>query len=136
MDVLGPLLPDRYAPLRVNGHGLQNLYLTALPEPFARAALDLLGPAAQAIVDGRTVSDQLQAPAIGLQEWEDREEDEVRSDPSVGATTHTAFTQARRGQGAFKSQVQRLEKRCRITGVDHIEHLRASHCKPRRDATH
>lgn len=135
MDVLGPLLPDRYAPLRANGHGLQNLYLTALPEPFARAALDLLGPAAKAFVDGHMVSDQLHTPAIGLEEWEDHEEDEVRSDPSVGETTRTALIQARRGQGAFKAQVQRLEKRCRITGVDRIEHLRASHCKPWRDAT-
>ena len=37
MDVLRPLLPERYAPLRDNGMGLQNLYLTSLPEPFARA---------------------------------------------------------------------------------------------------
>lgn len=135
MDLLGPLLPERYAPLRANGMGLQNLYLTSLPEPFARAALDLLGPMAQAIVAGHVVEDRLQTPAIGLEEWEDHEEDVVRGDPSFGETTRTALIQARRGQGAFKEQVRRLEKRCRITGVDRIEHLRASHCKPWRDAT-
>ncbi len=29
-----------------------------------------------------------------------------------------------------------MEQRCRITKVDRIEHLRASHCKPWRDSTH
>lgn len=135
MDVLGPLMPDRYAPLRANGMGLQNLYLTALPQPFAEAVLDLLGPTARAIVDGHVLSDHLQAPAIGLEEWEDHEEEVVRNDRTVGDTTRTAIIQARRGQGAFKQEVQRLEKRCRVTGVDRIEHLRASHCKPWRDAT-
>jgi hypothetical protein len=135
MDVLGPLMPERYAPLRANGLGLQNLYLTALPVPFAHAVLDLLGPVARSIVDGHLVTDHLHAPAIGLEEWEDHEEEVVRSDASVTDTTRTAIIQARRGQGAFKLQVQRLEKRCRITGVERIEHLRASHCKPWRDAT-
>jgi putative restriction endonuclease len=30
--------------------------------------------------------------------------------------------------------VQGLEHRCRVTGVDRPEHLRASHCKPWRDS--
>ena len=29
----------------------------------------------------------------------------------------------------------RIERRCRVTGVTHLEHLRASHCKPWRDAS-
>jgi predicted restriction endonuclease len=41
---------------------------------------------------------------------------------------------ARRGQGLFKQNVQRIETHCRVTKVDQIEHLRASHCKPWRDA--
>ena len=86
-------------------------------------------------MDSSGRSDQLHAPAIGLEEWEDHEEDEVRSDPSVGETTRTALIQARRSQGAFKAQVHQREKHCRITGVDRVEHLRASHCKPWRDAT-
>jgi len=31
--------------------------------------------------------------------------------------------------------VREVEAKCRITGVDRIEHLRASHCKPWRDST-
>jgi len=36
----------------------------------------------------------------------------------------------------FKQRVQRLERRCRITGVDRLEHVVASHCKPWRDCDH
>jgi predicted restriction endonuclease len=42
---------------------------------------------------------------------------------------------ARRGQGLFKQRVMRIERACRVTGVIREEHLRASHCKPWRDAT-
>lgn len=42
---------------------------------------------------------------------------------------------ARRGQGLFKQRVMRIERACRLTGVIREEHLRASHCKPWRDAT-
>jgi hypothetical protein len=31
--------------------------------------------------------------------------------------------------------VREVEVKCRITGVDRVEHLRASHCKPWRDST-
>ena len=34
----------------------------------------------------------------------------------------------------FKQRVMQVETRCRLTGVDRPEHLRASHCKPWRDA--
>ena len=34
----------------------------------------------------------------------------------------------------FKKRVAAIEARCRLTGVDRIEHLRASHCKPWREA--
>jgi hypothetical protein len=47
----------------------------------------------------------------------------------------SALILARRGQGLFKQRVRQVEVRCRITGVDRIEHLRASHCEPWRDST-
>ena len=43
MSILTPLLPEKYAPLRSNGNGLQSVYLTRLPEEFAGALIDLLG---------------------------------------------------------------------------------------------
>lgn len=136
MDVLAPLLPDRYAPLRSNGMGLQGVYLTRLPDPFAHALIELLGPGVQDIVNNRVLQSSAGQvlPAIGLEEWEDHQEDVVRTDATVSETTRLALVQARRGQGLFKQQVRMIEKRCRVTGVDRIEHLRASHCKPWRDS--
>lgn len=40
------------------------------------------------------------------------------------------LTKARRGQGIFKTNVRLVEHSCRLTGVDNIKHLRASHIKP------
>jgi putative restriction endonuclease len=53
----------------------------------------------------------------------------------IDETEKSALILARRGQGVFKQRVRRIEKSCRITGVDRIEHLRASHCKPWRDSS-
>ena len=55
---------------------------------------------------------------------------EVEADVSLEDTEKEAIVIARRGQGKFKENVMMHEKRCRITGVDDISHLRASHIKP------
>lgn len=136
MDLLGPVLPSRYAPLRPNGFGLQNVYLTNLSDSFATVLVGLIGAEARAVVSGlRTASEPIIAPAIGLLEWEEHELTQVRGDDSLSETDRLAVVLARRGQGLFKQRVMRIEQRCRITGVDRPEHLRASHCKPWRDAS-
>src|SRR5690606_34634584 len=61
--------------------------------------------------------------------------EQVISDRTIPETTRQAVVMARRGQGLFKQNVQRIESRCRVTKVDRPEHLRASHCKPWRDAS-
>ena len=59
----------------------------------------------------------------------------IRLDGNVAETTKQAVVMARRGQGLFKQRVMQIEHACRITNVTREEHLRASHCKPWRDAT-
>ena len=136
MEVLKPLLPDRYAPLRANGAGLQNVYLTRVPDRLAAALVDLLGAEARDLVLGYRVAEEAPiASAIGLVEWEEHELSEVRGDTSLPETDRHAIVLARRGQGLFKKRVMKIEHACRITGVNREEHLRASHCKPWRDAT-
>src|SRR3546814_7947271 len=61
--------------------------------------------------------------------------EQVIADQTIPETTRHAVVMARRGQGLFKQNVQRIEAFCRVTKVDRIEHLRASHCKPWRDAS-
>lgn len=132
---LGPRLPERYAPLQANGNGLQGVYLTLLPDDFAVALVDLIGREGRVIVDGLRVADRSEsAPAIGLVEWESHEMERVLTDQEIPETTRQAVVMARRGQGLFKQNVQRIERECRVTKVDQVEHLRASHCKPWRDS--
>ncbi len=135
MAELGPLLPDRYAPLQATGSGLQGVYLTLLPNDFATKLADLAGREARSIIDMRRLSDTADTSvAVGLAEWEAHQMEEVIADRTIPETTRKAVVLARRGQGLFKQNVQRLESKCRVTGVEKIEHLRASHCKPWRDA--
>ena len=136
MDVLAPFLPNRYAPLRPNGAGLQSVYLTKLSEPLAAALIDLLGAEARDLVRGHRVAEDVPiAVALGLAQWEEHELSRVREDRSIAETERQAVLMARRGQGLFKQRVMRIERACRVTGVVREEHLRASHCKPWRDAT-
>jgi len=136
MAVLAPLLPTRYAPLQPAGNGLQSVYLTGLPEEFAAALIDLIGVEARTLVMGYRVTEEITTyPTVGLFEWEEHELDRLREDKKVTETVRQAVVLARRGQGLFKQRVMRIEHACRITGVNRTEHLRASHCKPWRDAT-
>jgi hypothetical protein len=48
MALLGPLMPERGAPLQESGRGHQR-YLTGAPDPFAEAVIALIGPEAAAI---------------------------------------------------------------------------------------
>jgi putative restriction endonuclease len=135
IDLIRPLLPDRYAPLLPDGRGLQAVYLTHVPKPLAELLMDLVGDEARAIVQGYVLTDTPAAtPAIGLAEWEEHELDVLRQS-SIETTTRQALVLARRGQGIFKANVARIEKACRITKVAREEHLIASHCKPWRDST-
>ncbi len=136
MDVLAQLLPKRYAPLQASGAGLQSVYLTRVPDDLAFALIDLLGAEAHDLVLGFRVAEDLpNASAVGLVEWEEHELSAVQGDTTLADTQRQAIVLARRGQGLFKKRVMKIEHSCRITGVNREEHLRASHCKPWRDAT-
>ncbi len=66
--------------------------------------------------------------------WERHLEDEIRTDQDIDETTRIALVQSRRGQGLFRQRVAQIERCCRVTKVELPTHLRASHCKPWRDA--
>ncbi|NGM86998.1 HNH endonuclease [Parapusillimonas sp. SGNA-6] len=137
MTVLAPLLPSKYAPLRPNGAGLQSVYLAPLPQEFAAKLIDLLGAEAHHLVMGLYLAEEqpeYMAPGTGLVQWEEHELNQVQKDTTLDETERQAIILARRGQGLFKKRVMAVEHACRITGVNREEHLRASHCKPWRDA--
>jgi hypothetical protein len=136
IELLRPLLPDKYAPLLPDGRGSQSVYLTAVPEPLALKLAELVGPDVLALARTEIVRDE-RTTAAGTDAvlWEEHLLDELKNDPALPDTDRQAIVTARRGQGKFRERVQRIESFCRVTRVDREEHLRASHCKPWRDAT-
>ena len=133
IDVLRPLLPERYSPLQPNGNGLQSVYLTEIPAAMAEVLMGLVGQEVEPLaIAARSVKP---VAADDLDLWEGKLEQQVASDSSVPETERRALIRARKGQGLFKDRVSQIETQCRITGVKNPVHLIASHCKPWRDST-
>jgi len=132
MPILQSLLPARYSPLQLTGRGNQSVYLTRVPENLATALVGLIGFEARELLKGNYVNEQasFELAMPDILRWEDYVADTIKDDDAIPETEREALVMARRGQGKFKQNVQLHESRCRVTGVDRIEHLIASHCKP------
>ena len=74
------------------------------------------------------------APERDIEEWERRVEVTIATDTAIRETERAALVQARRGQGLFRDNVRSIERACRITKVERMEHLIASHVQPWRDS--
>ena len=136
---LRPDLGSKYAPLTPEGNGLQSVYLTEISRGFATVLFSLIGAEANRVSDvGEEVSRverDSPAPEPDIDEWERRVEAGIDSDAAISPTERTALVQARRGQGLFRDKVRSVEHACRITRVERMEHLIASHIQPWRDSS-
>ncbi len=133
MQAILPRLPTLYAPLQASGRGLQGVYLTSIPENLMQVLADLIGGEVRQLMQMSVAADVLGNYGKAVTEWEEHLRDEIASDRTLEKTEKEQVIIARRGQGLFRENVQRLERACRVTKVDRPEHLRASHCKPWRD---
>lgn len=132
IEVLRPLLPNKYSPLQSTGNGLQAIYLTELPAPLAEVLIGLVGQAATSIV--ATAASVWPVSGDDIDVWERKLEQRLDKDTSITETERKAIIRARIGQGLFKDRVREIEGSCRITKVENPAHLVASHCKPWRDS--
>ncbi len=118
MELIKPLLPDKYSPLQITGDGNQS-YLHAIGDEFAAVLLSLLG------------SPEIVQPIIDLSQIEFLdEEQELIANDSMEETVKASLVMSRVGQGSFRNRVMFFEPDCRITGVAAKELLIASHIKP------
>jgi len=83
----------------------------------------------------RKIEKDSPAPERDIEEWERRVEITIVADGAIGETEKSALVQARRGQGQFRANVRSIERACRITRVERMEHLIASHVQPWRDSS-
>ena len=110
MDILGPLLPERYSPIRVDGGGNQ-VYLAEIPKPMATVLLSLIGHQSN----------------ITIEEGQERE---IKNRIDIDVTEKYQLVRSRVGQGQYRSNLERHEDGCRITGITDKRFLTASHIKP------
>jgi hypothetical protein len=114
------------------------MYLTEIPEMFAQAMVGLIGPEAEAILpkamEGISGRGEMLDLEMGrselLKKWDEVQEEKVQMDDSIPVTEREQVIQSRRGQGKFRARVANIERFCRVTRVDRLEHLIASHIKP------
>jgi len=127
IEVLRPLLPSKYSPLRDSGDGLQSVYLAWVPEPMARVLLNEIGKVGREIADvARNVGgDENSVSAI-----DNAVENGIRNNTEIDETEKQAVISARRGQGRFRQNLETIEQKCRVTGVTDQRLLMASHIKP------
>lgn len=128
LSLIAPVLPEKYAPLQASsGNGNQGVYLAAIPQQIYD------------IVVTHTKVDDIQLRTGGANrltfrtvkdELDDRVEANIRSDLTLSDTVRLATIQARRGQGTFRSNVEKVEKSCRLTGITNAALLIASHIMP------
>jgi putative restriction endonuclease len=131
MDTLATLLPETHSPIRASGDGNQVVHLAAIPAAMAAELRRLLSGQVEQVEakHKRTVVvDQDQDPNA-------RADREVFARTDIGPTEKQGLVNARRGQGLFRDRVIQLEGKCRVTGIDLVDHLRASHIKPWKDST-
>lgn len=110
MDVLAPLLPPRYSPIRADGDGNQ-VYLAEIPEPMADALFSLIGRQLDVTV-------------------EEGQEREIQNRTDIDTTEKYQLVRSRIGQGRYRKNLERHEVGCRITGITDHRFLTASHIKP------
>lgn len=138
LDQLGPTLPKKYSPFLASGKGQQNIYLGEVPEDMAAVLFSEIGPQAQAIVkqlsqEAAVAPIRLQTLAVADQAEQlvsEKVEREVLNDTTIDETVRKSVINARRGQGRFRSNLERFEMRCRVTNVTDPRLLKASHIKP------
>lgn len=137
IDRLKSTLPAKYSPLTPDGDGLQSVYLAEIGAAFAQELFHLIGDEANQVRTTASaiskVEKETPAPELVLEEWEMHVEGTIAADALLADTERRALILARRGQGRFRENVQTIERACRVTKVDKLEHLIASHARPWRD---
>jgi hypothetical protein len=120
MPQIGPTLPEKHSPLRHDGNANQ-AYLFALPDAMAVVLAGLIG---------KEYDDVFNQP-LALDESYDESllDTSFKMRLDISETQKLQLINARRGQGLFKANVRMVETSCRVTGVNQISMLRASHIK-------
>jgi hypothetical protein len=125
LDRIVPLLPGKHSPIQKNGDGNQGCYLARISTELGNLVLNLI----------REV-DPTAAHTVHEVEIEAEEalQEQILQTSEIPETEKQQLVRSRIGQGIFRIRVAQQEKKCRLTGVDNLAFLVASHIKPWRDS--
>ncbi|OPB17345.1 HNH endonuclease [Pseudomonas fluorescens] len=121
------LLPVKNSPLQINGNGNQGCYLAGISNELGSFVLKL--------TKGANVATVERVQELEQQIEEDAIERDIRESEDLPPTEREQLVRSRVGQGAFRLQVLKIEKICRITSIVDERFLIASHIKPWRDCS-
>jgi putative restriction endonuclease len=128
INLIAPLLPEKYSPIQGNGNGNQTFYLCNISEELARLLLNL--------INGQ--NPRFEDLLIDLNQRYNVERDQINNNdiqiPNVENTERKQLVDARIGQGLFRDRVTKIETSCRVTGLANKSLLIASHIKPWKSA--
>jgi putative restriction endonuclease len=128
MERLRPLFPARYSPINPQtGGGNQAAYLAEISQTLFETILSNAVFDLALLAKGGSNSLSYQ---IVVETVEDTIERHIATDLQLADTVRKSVIAARRGQGLFRSNVERLEKACRLTRITNPSLLKASHIKP------
>lgn len=125
LDQIAPLLPEKYSPIQKNGDGNQGIYLASISQDLGNLILSLVCE-----VDPTAVQTVNEVEIEG----ENALQEQILRSSDIPETEKQQLVRSRIGQGIFRMRVAQQEKRCRLTGVDNLAFLVASHIKPWRDS--
>ena len=128
IKVLGPLLPKRYSPIHpISGAGNQKAYLASISQAAFETVVASAAFSRETLARGGANSLTFDVVTELL---DDAVERRVADDLQLEDTIRKSVILARRGQGVFRSNVERVERACRLTGITNPSLLIASHIKP------
>ena len=125
---LAGVLPAKHAPLRASGEANPAVYLGAVPGAMIEVLRRLLAGQLEPRIDALK---QTAGPEFA----DEIAEQSIHQRIDIGPTDKATLIKARRGQGVYRTNLERVEGKCRVCGLLDRRHLRASHIKPWRDSS-
>ncbi|HVK56932.1 MAG TPA: HNH endonuclease signature motif containing protein [Burkholderiales bacterium] len=119
IEELRPHFLPKYNPIQPSGDGNQGVYLAEISRDFAEVLLAKMGCRIEDVLAPSPVANA-----------DDVVQAELEGRTDIGETQKQQLVMARRGQGIFKANLRLNETTCRVTGVEDMGLLIASHIKP------
>ncbi len=121
IEDLSPFLPEKYSPIQKNGNGNQSCYLASISQELHEKLMGIT----------LSLENQIDETLVDFYRKVENDAEEVSIvDSELQETEKVQLVKARVGQGVFRSRLEKIEPKCRVTRLGDKRFLIASHIKP------